>query len=36
MIKHTIELFDRDKLFEGKNVNNQVCIFNKTILKVFS
>ena len=31
--KNDIEVFDLDELFEGKNVNDQVCLFNKTILQ---
>ena len=35
MISHANELFDWGKLFETKNVHDQVCLFNKTILNIF-
>ena len=35
MINRAIELFDWGKVLEGKNVHDQVCLFNKAILNIF-
>ena len=35
LINHSIESFDWSKLFSGKNVHEQVELFNKTLLNIF-
>ena len=35
LINHSIESFDWSKLFSGKNVYEQVELFNKTLLDIF-
>ena len=35
LIKRSIESFDWSKLFSGKNVHEQVELFNKTLLNIF-
>lgn len=35
LIHRTIENFNREKLFESKNVHGQVYLFNKIILNIF-
>ena len=35
LINHSIEIFDWSKLFSGKNVHEQVELFNKTLLNIF-
>ena len=35
LINHSIKSFDWSKLFSGKNVHEQVELFNKTLLNIF-
>ena len=35
MLNRTIETFNWEKLFENKNVNEQLYLFNKTMLNIF-
>ena len=35
LLNHTIETFNSEKLLENKNVNEQLHLFNKTMLNIF-
>ena len=35
MVNHTVEIFNWEKLLENKNVNDQLYLFNKTMLNIF-
>ena len=35
MVNHTVEIFNWEKLLENKNVNDQLYLFNETMLNIF-